>query len=107
MTRRELQDVLSGHILEEDIQLTLGDLSRGCAVQAVRIIELVDEGILEPGGNDPREWRFSGSSLQRARVALRLQQDLEVNLSGAALILDLLEQMEQLQNRLRLLERCR
>ncbi len=107
MTRRELQDVLSGHILEEDIQLTLGDLSRGCEVQAVRIIELVEEGILEPGGGDPREWRFSGCSLQRARIALRLQQDLEVNLSGAALVLELLEQMERLQNRLRLLERCR
>lgn len=107
MTRRELDRVLSGRILEEEIQLSLGDLSRGCAVQAVRIIELVDEGILEPQGRDPREWRFPGSSLQRARAALRLQQDLEVNLSGVALILDLLEQMEQMHNRLRVLERCR
>ena len=107
MTRRELDRVLSGRILEEEIQLSLGDLSRGCAVQAVRIIELVDEGILEPQGRDPREWRFPGSSLQRARAALRLQQDLEVNLSGVALILDLLEQMEQMHTRLRVLERCR
>ena len=107
MTRRELDNVLSGRILEEEVQLSLGDLSRGCAVQAVRIIELVDEGILEPYGRDPREWRFPGSSLQRARAALRLQQDLEVNLSGVALILDLLEQMDRLHDRLRVLERCR
>ncbi|HEB96617.1 MAG TPA: MerR family transcriptional regulator [Sedimenticola thiotaurini] len=107
MTHRELQEILSGHILEEEVQLTLGELSRSCAVQAVHIMELVEEGILEPrGGRDPLEWRFSGDSLRRARTALRLQQDLDVNLSGAALIIDLLDQVEQLRRQLRLLQRC-
>jgi len=106
VTHRELQEILSGHILEEDVQLTLGELSRGCAVQAVHIMELVEEGILEPcGGRDPMAWRFPGDSLRRARIALRLQQDLDVNLSGAALIIDLLDRVEQLQRQLRLLQR--
>jgi len=35
------------------------------------------------------------------RVALRLERDLEVNLAGIALALDLMEELEQLRRELR------
>jgi chaperone modulatory protein CbpM len=35
--------------------------------------------------------------LKRLQIALRLQQDLDINLPGSALILDLLEEMERLK----------
>lgn len=88
-------------ILEEQTQLTLADLCRACAVHAERIIELVDVGVLEPVGRDPSHWRFHGTSLQRARMALRLQRDLGIDLAGAALALELMEQIESLRARLR------
>jgi chaperone modulatory protein CbpM len=92
---------LSGIIVEEEIQLTLTDISRVCAVQTEHIIELVEEGVLVPSGQAPADWRFAGKELRRARVALRLQQDLGVNLAGAALALQLLEEAETLRARLR------
>ena len=88
-------------ILEEQTQLTLADLCRACAVHAERIIELVDAGVLEPVGREPPRWRFSGASLHRARMALRLQRDLGIDLAGAALALELLEEIESLRARLR------
>ena len=90
-------------ILEEQTQLTLADLCRACAVHAERIIELVDIGLLEPRGREPARWRFSGASLQRARRALRLQRDIGVDLAGAALALELLDEIESLRARLRAL----
>ena len=92
-------------ILEEQMQLSLADLSRACAVHAERILELVEEGLLEPVGNSPRIWRFTGTHLRRARVALRLQEDLGINLAGAALALQLLDEIDELQARLRRLDR--
>ena len=101
----EIQQVLTGAVLEEDTMLTLAELSRACSVRAVQIVAMVEEGILDPCGRDPMQWRFSGASLRRAQAALRVQQDLELNLPGAALVLDLLDRIDALDRRLQMLER--
>ena len=88
-------------ILEEHTRLTLADLCRACAVDAERIIELVDAGVLEPQGREPAHWIFVGASLQRARTTLRLQRDLDIDLAGAALALELLDEIATLKMRLR------
>ena len=87
-------------ILEDQSELTLADICRACAIDDVVIIEMVEEGVLVPAGESPAQWRFSGLHLQHAKVAVRLQRDLGVNLQGAALALQLLEEMEQLRARL-------
>jgi chaperone modulatory protein CbpM len=90
-------------ILEEQTGLTLADLCRACAVHDEQIIALVDVGVLEPQGREPARWRFSGANLYRARKALRLQRDLDIDLAGAALALQLLDEIESLRRRLRAL----
>ena len=92
---------LTGFILEEQTELTLVDLCRACAVESSAIMELVEEGVLTPAGEAPGQWRFTGLHLHRARIAARLQRDLGVNLAGAALALELLEELEVLRARLR------
>jgi chaperone modulatory protein CbpM len=42
--------------------------------------------------------------VRRVEIALRLQRDLQVNLAGAALALDLLEETQRLRARLQSLE---
>jgi chaperone modulatory protein CbpM len=64
------------------------------------VITWVFEGVLEPIGETPKDWRFTGQSLRRARLALSLTRDLEVNAPGVALALDLLDEIAQLQARL-------
>ncbi|MGV6857335.1 MAG: chaperone modulator CbpM [bacterium] len=92
---------LSGIVLTEDITLTLGDLSRACSQNAEWIIELVDEGILEPHGSTSLQWCFSPTELQRATVASRLQRDLGINLPGIALVLDLMDELQALRSQLK------
>ncbi len=101
---RDLLSLLTGQVLEEDLELTLAELCRLCRVPAEQVRELVDEGIVEPLGREPCQWRFRGVSVRRVHCALRLQRDLGVNLAGAALALDLLEEMETLRIRLRRLD---
>jgi len=93
-------NIVSGDVLDETITLTIRDLSRACASSAEWIIELVEEGVLEPAGNSHGQWCFSALSLHRARRARRLQQDLRLNLAGVALALDLLDEIDRLQERL-------
>ena len=93
-------DILNGIILEDTTRLTLRELCDACAVNAEFIAELVDEGVLEPAGIEKSHWCFTGYSLYRVRTAKRLQRDLQVNLAGVALALELLDEVRQLRERL-------
>ena len=90
-------------LVDEQTTFTLVELCRACAVEAELIEALVEEGILEPTGRRGRHWCFPANSLRRTRVTLRLQRDLGVNLAGAALALELLEHIDELDARLRAL----
>ena len=91
------EQFLSCEIVDERSELRLADLCRMFAVDERHIRELVEEGVLSVIELDTAEWRFSGASLRRARIALRLERDLGINLPGVALALDLLEELEQLR----------
>ncbi len=97
--------MLTGTIVEEVTVLTTSELGRLCTVEVQRIVELVDEGILDVEGEARGEWRFAPSSLRRARTALRLQQDLGINLAGVALALELLEEIAALRREMAFHER--
>jgi chaperone modulatory protein CbpM len=100
----ELIELLSGEVLEEEVELTMTELCLVCQVPEARVLELVDEGIAEPSGQEPARWRFQGISVRRIHCALRLERDLGVNLAGAALAMDLMDELQQLRERLRRLE---
>jgi chaperone modulatory protein CbpM len=89
--------VFAGVVVDEVNKITIDEVTRFCAVHREKIVALVMEGIVEPEGQAPEEWRFSGRELSRASKALRIESDLDVNLSAVAIILDLLDQIDQLQ----------
>lgn len=92
--------VLQGVLLDEQTAFDLQQLCAACAVQTTQIVALVQEGVLEPStGSAPTDWRFSGLALLRARRALRLQRDFELNTAATALVIDLLEQIDALRRR--------
>jgi len=90
-----------GRIIDEQERVTLMQLSHICQLQPERIIEMADEGILEPDGMRIHGWRFPFSSIERIRKVIRLQHDLRINLAGVALTLHLLEKIAQLEASMR------
>jgi len=96
------QDSLTGVIFEENAVLSVDELSRLCAVDRAYIVELVEEGVLSVAAVEAEQWRFAGTALRRARTALRLQRDLEINLPGVALVLQLMEELAALRRELQL-----
>jgi chaperone modulatory protein CbpM len=88
---------LTGILLDERVILSLEEICVACSCRSDWIIELVEQGILVPLNQERDQWRFTGSSLARAHTARRLQRDLDINLAGVALALDLLEEIEALR----------
>lgn len=102
MTRTETPSPLVGVILEEQIELSLTEVCAACRVHTSQIVALVEEGVIEPvppasPDQAPADWRFAGDVLDRASRALRLQRDLDLDPSAAALVLELLEQIDALR----------
>jgi len=99
------QKILNGLLLDEHSELSLNELCRACSSSAEWVIELVEEGILEPiPHSQQKQWLFSGNNLHRARTTRRLQRDLGINLAGVALALDLLEEIKVLESRLNIIK---
>ena len=96
------RDTVTGVLLDEEYELTLDELCRACSVQSQWVVELVNEGVLEPRGSDMEHWQFTGLSLYRVRTARRLQQDLGVNVEGIAVVLELMEEIRELRSSLRI-----
>lgn len=86
--------------VDTDFVLDLAALSRSCRCSVELIVALVHEGAIEPAGAPtavPTQWRFGDDALRRARQAVRLAVDLEVNPSGVALALQLLDEIRRLE----------
>lgn len=69
------------------------------------VFEIVEQGIIEPIGATPDEWLFTPTMLVVTKKAVRLHRDLEVNWAGIALALELLDEVEQLREQNRSLQR--
>lgn len=93
------ETTLTAELIDEHVELSLTEVGRTCAASTEWIIELVNEGVLEPSGTEPAEWRFAGTCVRRVHMAMRLQRDLKINIAGVALALDLLDEIESLRSR--------
>ena len=97
---KEPTSVLIGYLVEEEGNLSLPELCEACGVGSDWVVELVEEGVVEAHGRNRNEWHFAASCLPRIHTAIHLQRDLGINLSGVALALQLLDEINTLQARL-------
>ena len=88
-------------IVEEQVSFTLSTLCRASGAGQALVQALVDEGLLQPTGQSPQDWRFSADALPRTRRALRLAHDFELDSAALGLVMDLLTEIERLRSRLR------
>ena len=92
---------LTATLIDDDTPMTLAELARACRAAEEQVHVWVVEGVLQPSGRSPPEWRFAGTALKRARVAVTLTRELEINAPGVALALDLMDEIEALKASLR------
>lgn len=92
---------IDGIVVEEEIVFSLSGLCQAAGASPAQVLALVDEGVLQPTGDAPQHWAFAGPSLRTTRAALRLNADLALGTAGAALVLDLLEEIGALRAKLR------
>lgn len=98
-------DLLEAHLLGDNDWIQVETLLGLCDLTLDAVVELAELGIVAPRGGAPDEWQLPAAALPRLRTMSRLMHDLGVNLSGAALAVELIESRRQLERRVRELER--
>jgi chaperone modulatory protein CbpM len=96
---------LQARLLGDDDWLAASEICQLCRLDLTVVMELAELGVVAPRAVVAGEWRLPATSLPRLRVAARLIRDLGVNVSGAALALELLDAQRELERRIRTLER--
>ena len=61
------------------------------------VVEMVSWGIANPIGLDPQRWLFPQKDYDRIGNAIRFNQEMGINIPGAALAIELLDDLEKIR----------
>lgn len=89
-------DVLVGVVIDEQT-LTLDELACACGVSADWLSQRLEAGLLACCSGEGDSRRFASPQLQRARRMLAIEQDFDANQELAALVVDLIEEIQRLR----------
>lgn len=93
---------LIGELLDDNASFSLWEVCERYGVHAEYVMDMVSYGVVEPqSGIAPLDWRFDCRALLRIGKAIRLGHDLNLDLPGLAISLDLLDEVEQLRHQVR------
>lgn len=92
-------------LLGEADWIAVTDVCRLCLIDLTEVVELIELGVVTSRGPTPAEWMVPAASLPRLRIAGRLIRDLGVNVTGAALAVELIESRGDLERQVLRLER--
>jgi chaperone modulatory protein CbpM len=83
----------------ENIIYTTNAVCNSYKLNQDTINEMVSWGIADPAGTKPEKWQFTHEDFERIGRATRFRNELEINIPGAALALQLLEDIQNLRNK--------
>lgn len=90
------EDILVGSLIE-DSWLTLEQVAAACAVEPDWLIVHIEEGLLPDAESVAGVWRFSSTTLLRARRMRQIERSFDAAPELAALMADLLEELDALR----------
>ncbi len=94
-------EVIVGFALEESC-LTVEQLAAACAVEPAWVVRRVEEGLFPEMSGSADSWRFGARVLARARRIRTIERDFEAVPELAALVADMLEEIDELRTALEL-----
>ena len=84
-------------VLIDEQTLDVQELASACAVPPTWVVERVEAGLLACSLSTGGEMRFASAHLVRARRMVTTERSFDANQELAALVADLLEEVEQLR----------
>ena len=87
-------------LMDEYSVLSFVEVCKRCDISAEQLHEMIEHGLFQASLMPSPSLHFTEKAVARIQAASRLQRDLEINLPGIALVLDLLDEIETIRNEL-------
>jgi chaperone modulatory protein CbpM len=98
-------ELIIGVVVEKSQALTLEEFCSATKADKDLVMEMIEYQLVHPEGEQPTQWRFDSISLRRGRIASSFYHELEVNMPGVALALELLDKIEEIQREIDILQK--
>ncbi len=98
------EELLLLELLDEDAGIAFTELLAASRMSRDELIELIEQGALQPSGESEASWRFPPAALVTVRSAARLRSAFELETPALVVALGLLERIDELERRVRELE---
>jgi chaperone modulatory protein CbpM len=99
------QNLFLGVLIEDDASITYVEICHKYNISEDLLNDMVEHGLLPAQTNQNHQASLDQSALRRMETAFRLHRDLDINLPGVALALDLLEEMKAIRSELDILSK--
>lgn len=93
-------DCIEAQIIDEQVSFDLEHFSQACGQSPEWILQLLEYDIL-PNRPEERIHQFFVDDVTRARRAYRLQRDFNASLTAVAMMLDLIDEVQQLRRQVK------
>lgn len=97
--------IKAGVLVDEQSTISFVEVCQRYDIAENWLIDLLDQGLFNVSVINRESLLFNQTMLRRIQSARRLQHDLNINLSGVVLVLELLDQLSQVRQELDILQR--
>lgn len=95
-----VRDLCEGDVLNQQHQLNFQQFIQAAGQNELWIQQLIEYDIIQCPIANPQHHTYVGEDVVRARRAYRLQRDFDASLSAVAVMLDLIDEVQQLRRQL-------
>ena len=100
-----MDELITGILLEETTTFSFKEVCQHYHIPKELLIDLIEYGLFNNQTTEIEKITFDQNALRKMEKAFRLHRDLDINLSGVALALELLDEMNNMRNELRMLRK--
>ncbi len=97
--------LIAGEIIDEKITFTISQICQQCDIPKELLLQMMEHGLFEFYQQDQDEYRIDINGLKQIEIAFHLHKDLEINIPGIAVIIELRDELEQLRTELNFLHK--
>ena len=97
------QTVVAGVLMDENTTISFVEVCEKCNISEEMLLDMMEHGLF-PSSHSKATY-VDQPTLNRIQSACRLQQDLGINLAGVVLVMELRDELKQIREELRILQR--
>jgi chaperone modulatory protein CbpM len=98
------QTIVAGVLMDENTTISFVEVCQKCNISEDMLLDMMEHGLFSSVQSRLKTLDVDRHTFVRIQSACRLQQDLGINTPGVVLVMELLDELEQVREKLNILQ---